>query len=302
LVKGAGASVGSSNSPRAARTAAAALLACCLAGCAATLHFVDATPLCDRLADLEPGVTTQAEVRALLGTPWFAAEAWGAEIHVGQMVYQDIVVIGLPVAAGKSVRPASLLVVYDANGVLSGAQYQGEGRYDCHGGWRRGDLRGLEVQALDLLLSPPLPDGDPSLHQAEPGRCLLVVEVPARTLVVPSRTWLYLDGRFLQRAPAADPAGVFRLQLEPGTHSLACRSVRLEPEALPRPGHALLPDSGRSTSVERLDLDCPSGAARAVRVVKRPLGWALFERCGLELLDAVEDLSGAREVIVTAPP
>lgn len=287
---------------RSARTAAVALLACCLAGCAGRFHYVDATPMCDRLAELEPGVTTQAEVRARLGTPWAAAAVWGAEIYAGEMVYQDILAVGLPVPAGKSARPASLLVVYDANGVLSGAQYQGEGRYDCSGGWRRGDLRGLEVQALDLLLSPPLPGGDPSLLQAEPGRCLLVVEVPARTLAFPSRTWLYLDDRFLQRAPAADPAGVFRLQLEPGTHTLACRSVRLEPEGLPPPGHVLSPDSGRSTSVERLDLDCPSGATRAVRVVKRPPDWTLFERCGLEPLDAVPDLRGAREVFVPAPP
>ena len=128
------------------------------------------------------------------------------------------------------------------------------------------------------------------------------MEVPGQTLVIPSRTWLYLDDRFLQRAPAADPAGVLRLQLEPGTHSLACRSVRLEPEALPRPGHALSPDTNRSTSVERLDLDCPAGATRAVRVVKRPPGWELFERCGLAPLETKPELAGAREVFVPAPP
>lgn len=279
-----------------------ALAAVSVTGCAGQYHYLAATPLCDRLEELEPGVTTREDLRARLGPPWFTAGARQAEVYAGSAEFQEFVAVGLPVPAGKSRRPATLLAVYDDDGVLSGVEYSGPGRERCSSGVRRGDLRGLELQALDVVVAPPEAGADPGRRQPEAGLCLVVVDLPARVLRQPSAAWIYLDDRYLQHPPSGATQGFLRVPVTPGPHSLTCRTARLPPDGLPPPGHALPPDAGWRASVERLEVDCPADATRYFRLVNRAGSGIGYERCALEPLAGPPTLQGAREVLVPAPP
>ena len=278
-----------------------ALAAACLAGCAGQYHSLDATPLRDRLSELQPGITTRDEVRALLGAPWYTADPWQAEIYAGSSIYREFVAIGLPIPAGQRPAPATVLVVYGVGDRVSGIEYFGAGKDgDCADRCRKGDLRGLEVQSLDLLLSPPISGADAEGWEPAPGQCLVIIDAPANTLRIPSGAWAYLDDRFLQRMPSTATHGIYRVTVAPGGHTLACRSVHVQPEPLPEPGHALVRERRWDAAAETYDFECPAGAVRPFRLVNLRASGIGFERCAFEPLDAAPPLEGAREIFVPA--
>ncbi len=267
-----------------------------LAGCAGQFHYLSGTPLRDLMPHIEPGTTTRTEVHSLLGTPWYSVAARRAELYAGNSEFQEFISFGLPVPAGKSHERATLLVVYDTSDLVSGVEYFGAGKNSqCPDLCLKGDLQGLQIEPLHTLLAPAR-DGEAAAWVPDPDHCLLVVDA-TRARFAGRRAGLYLDEIFLERVPQSAP-GYFRVAVEPGDHSLSCRTEGLKPEGLPVPGHRLPAPGTWPESLESARFACAAGEYRYFRLLNTGGRWFRPVRCAPEPLEGLTLPRDARQVIV----
>jgi outer membrane protein assembly factor BamE (lipoprotein component of BamABCDE complex) len=277
-----------------------ALLVMLLSGCATQVPVPRESPLASQLDRIQPGNTTREELRARLGEPWLTSAGWGAELYVDYTSYTDTVAIVIvPVLPyGRHSEAESLLVIFDEAGIVLGMEYTGATGRCGKGGCRRGDLRGIDVSELQVMLAPPgtapAPPG--------PGECLVEVDAP-ESAIYNRLSLLYLDDEFIQAAPSREQAR-FRLLMPAGEHRLACVTMdRPRKGLLLRPSHQLAErpkEQGWLRFAEGRDevrFQCSAGerlSFRLAAVTPGALGSAQY--CGIAPVPALPD-TGAREII-----
>jgi hypothetical protein len=305
---------------RAAALAALGLLAVqWLTGCGFQSRSVVSDPIGESAASIAPGAPRDV-VHSLLGLPFYSSKPWGAELYAGAAVlrvwWRDMVV---PVPMQTEKATATLLVVYGPGDVVSGTAYSGPGCGTAcapEGAWGSpfackqgtgpcvsGDLRGLDVTAHQVLLAPAGASAELASAPPADGRCSLLIDAGIR---VPASFDVYLDGRFLQRAPVNQVPGFLRVEVDPGDHTLACTVPVASGDKgnLPRPGHGLSDRSLRFYG-SRLTVSCAAGERSYVRLVNTG-GKGIWRgpACGVTLIDAdafAARPAGSRLVIVPDP-
>jgi hypothetical protein len=194
-------------------------------------------------AAIRVGQTTRAQVRALLGEPLFADEAWGIELYEkSQTDYStEWLFVLVPVPGWVQAREYRLypLIVYDPGGLVAAlgiGQYAERHREDeaLKVPWSEsGEALGftLELEACPepacLRLLAPREAGISVLRSLpEPGSCALDIAIPA------SGIQIELDGRRTLVGPrwhydydkSAVPEPWFTRQvLRPGSHELRAK-------------------------------------------------------------------------------
>lgn len=171
------------------------LLALLVAGCGSFTAGVEEPDLAAQssavAAQIRVGESTRAEVRALLGHPAFASDAWGVELF--QIEQKDlstewIVVLLVPVPGWTQVRDYRLypLVAYGTSGRVEGFDV---GRYAEHPGYNGTfkDATSLSATALGFtfVVEPcPQPGCLWLLAPADPGAAVLRAAPGADTCVL----------------------------------------------------------------------------------------------------------------------
>lgn len=281
------------------------LLALLLSGCAQQASIPRESPLASQLDLIRPGATTRAELRARLGEPWLTSDRWGAELYADYTRYTDTVaIVMVPVLPyGRHHEVETLLVVFDEAGIVLGVEYAGATGRCGKQGCRRGELRGVEVRDLQVLLAPA---GAPATAVAA-GECLLEVDAPEQP-ITNRVAHLYLDDEFLQGAPQGAQAR-FRLPLAAGEHQLACVTIdRPRKGLLLRPWHRLAdrPEQGRGSMGFRSDIEqapvaCAPGERTSYRLVPGKRSFIGPQFCAIEAVDTLP-AAGSREVILPDRP
>jgi len=272
------------------------LLMLTLNGCGLPFKFNVRTPLLNNMNELVPGISTKEDVRRLLGTPLYEYSAWGAELYSGNTSYDVIdTFMFVPVYAGSNIdHPATLLVVYEPDGHVSGLAYNGE---ECSFKCRAGDTKGLEIEQLDLLLTTRAESADLINISGAPESCTFIFDATKKTFDRRA-TGLFLAGNFKQLVPEE---AFFRMEVQPGTHLLSCARVHRDISGW-RPWYTLsekgkIPATGEKKALTSM---CNAGVSYHFKVIPKFCIFTTGDCCEItpgSETELYEKIKGARMVI-----